>query len=410
MGKGDDKPLVVIDFKSTDQGRKRFQGVQWDGAWFDEEATNDESIVLEVERGLMKRKGWMQVTATPLAAGITLFNWHENSEEEERAIETGALPPAKRRFESIQLLTDDNIAIDEEEREAYFKDMGEEEERVRRTGEFLVQQGVVFREFDKAVHVVPPFEIPWEWTIYDCLDPGHANAFAILFAAVDPHGTVWIFDELYLRRPPTLNMVVDRWCSTLNQGSDWINGRPHWSQRSTMDPASGQTHPGMVGGTVREQLTRIRRERKFHSYDGEAGIYKANNEVQSGIFAVKALMRPRTYQTFDSSGNRIDLTRPRLQVFNTCGHFLREIRRYRYERPKETADLNEGGRTKAGVVKKDDHLMDCLRYLAMAHPVYRPYEERPDYYANPTLRQGLERKREKMRKRHLRGVADATRC
>lgn len=409
-GRGEDKPLVMLDFKSTDQGRKRFQGTQWDGAWMDEEATNDESIVYEVLRGLMKRKGWFQITATPLAAGITLLLWHENAEEEERKVEQGLLEPEKQRHVSIQLLTDQNVAIAEEERESFFEGMGEEEERVRRTGEFLVQQGLVFREFDKEVHVVPPFELPWEWTIYDVLDPGHANAFAILFAAVDPHGTVWIFDELYLRRPDSLRQVVERWRAKLNMGSDWINGRPHWAERSMIDPNAGQEHAGMAHGSVRTQLFRLRREMGFKSYDGEYGIYNANNAVQPGVFAVKSLLRPRSYRDYDGQGNAITITRPRLLVFNTCHHFLREIRRYRYERPKENEDLKEQGAGKAGVVKKDDHLMDDLRYLAMGKPVYRPYEERPDYYANEKLRHALARKREKLRRQRHREITDATRC
>jgi hypothetical protein len=53
--------------------------------------------------------------------------------------------------------------------------------------------------------------------------------------------------------------------------------------------------------------------------------------------------------------------RPKMQVFSTCTRFIREIRSYRWKK-----DADEG-RPEASDKphKRDDHLMDCWRYLAL---------------------------------------------
>ncbi len=382
------KTGVVMDFRSTDQGRAKFQGVQWDFFWGDEEATNDEEIMSEIERGLIKRKGYGQITATPLAASLTLVNWSERAQEEraERDLllsEGKPLPAHPPFYEEVQLFTDDNVALDQRELEKFYEDMGEEEEAVRRRGEFLIQQGLVYgREFDKHLHIVDTFKVPQEWTLYEIQDPGHAVAFATLYWAVNPEGDHYLCDELYLRRLD-IPEVVRRQKKLLRSDSPSLAGWHH-PQRSIVDPAAKQVAAGMKGRSVLDQLHAERKRQKHYCWQGKFKCYKAHNEVQAGIFAVKALMKPR------------ENGKPRLFVMRHLNHFLREIRRYRWPRPPIGKDLVE----KAGPIKKDDHLMDTLRYGALSKLQYVPPEQRPGWGANPRLKRSIEdfRKRKKRKK------------
>jgi hypothetical protein len=74
--------------------------------------------------------------------------------------------------------------------------------------------------------------------------------------------------------------------------------------------------------------------------------------------------------------------RPKFRVFKSCTEFLRERKNYRL--PKEKAAGDE--QTKV-VVKRDDHVMDCWRYIVAAGLRYRqilpPPVPRPDPRINP---------------------------
>ena len=55
------------------------------------------------------------------------------------------------------------------------------------------------------------------------------------------------------------------------------------------------------------------------------------------------------------------------KVFSTCETFIREIKRYRIRSGETRRDRNE---PIDEPVKKDDHIMDCWRYIAMEYPKY----------------------------------------
>lgn len=374
-----------IDLRSCESGREKFQGDQWDVVWIDEEGGSNEDVMNEIERGLMDRSGRMWWTATPLAAGVKLLQYSEAAQEEH-----GKEDPF---HEEVVLDTDDNVTISEEDRRRFFDGMGEEEEQVRRHGAFLIQSGLVYREWNKEIHLVDPYKIPEDWTVYDFLDPGHANAFAILFAAVKPDGDIVLFDEIYVNRMDIPD-VVSLWHKKLSGHSTPLGGLPHWSQRTAIDPASNIVQAGMKMNSVRVQLMKERVRRNFRSFEGEYKLFNAPNAVQAGIFAVQALLLPRP----DKGG------RPRLTVMRHLIHFQREIRRYRYPRAPDGKDVSE----KVGPIKKSDHLMDVLRYLALMNPQYVPPQRRPEWAKGAT---GLmKRLKDRKAAQHNRAETEATNC
>jgi hypothetical protein len=359
----------TIDWRSCESGRAKFQADAWHIAWVDEEGGSDEGVMNEIERGLLENEGWLWWSATPLAAGVKLLEYSERAQEEdaERKTEGATGDP---RHEEVILLTDDNVTLPRDEVAAFFEGMSEEEEQVRRTGEFLVQQGLVYREWDKRLHLVEPYGIPEDWTIYDILDPGHANAFAILFLAVKPDGDWVVFDEIYAARMD-IPEIVQLWRGKLAGKSVAFQNRPHWAQITAIDPASKQVHQGMKKMSVRQQIHMEREKHKFRSYNGGFKTYCAPNSRMAGIFAVKSLLTPRT--NIETTDPRYGT--PKLTVFKTCYHFQREVKRYRYPRAPEGKSVNEV----QGPIKKDDHLMDCIRMAALMNFEFVPMHTRPHW-------------------------------
>jgi len=163
---------------------------------------------------------------------------------------------------------------------------------------------------DEADILVDPFQIPdWMAQVY-ALDVGW-NRTAALWAAIDrDNDTAYLYSEHYMgnEKPPVH-------AAAIKARGEWIPG--------VIDPASrGRTQ------TDGEQL--------FNQYK-QLGltITVANNAVEAGLYEVWTRL---------STG--------RLKVFKTLQHWLREFRIYRRDE-------------KGKVVKENDHLMDCTRYLAM---------------------------------------------
>jgi hypothetical protein len=159
--------------------------------------------------------------------------------------------------------------------------------------------------------VISPRPLERHWTRCFAQDVGW-KLNAALFAARDLEtNTVYIYDEIYKSKVEPSIMA-----SAIRARGDWIPG--------VIDPAArGRSQKD---GTALLSIYR----------DLGLDIRPAVNSVESGLLKVWEL-----------------LSTSQIKVFSTCQNFLAEYRLYR--------------RDKNGlVVKTNDHLMDCLRYLIMS--------------------------------------------
>jgi hypothetical protein len=391
----------IIEFRSVESTRKKFQGEDWDWAWIDEEGGSDEGIMVEIERGLLENEGELWWTATPLAAGVKLFEYSENAREEEEIRADLGHVDKDPYYEEVILDSDDNPTLPAEALEKFYEGMSEDEERVRRKGEFLIQQGLVYGEWDKRVHLVDTYAIPADWTVYDFADPGCANAFATLFIAIKPDGDWVLFDEGY-ERQTDIPDIVKGWKAKLSGDSPGLGGVLHWSQRTGIDPASKQVHAGMKLNHVKSQLEQERRTQNLRSFEGDHGVYIAPNSRLGGILAVKSLLKVRTGL---KGKQEVKNGTPQLTVMRHLIHWQREIRRYRWPRRKDDRDIVEA----QGPTKKDDHLMDLIRYAALSNLSYVPPENRPSW-GKPGRSPILNKIKKRRARRRAKAYRDALDC
>jgi phage terminase large subunit-like protein len=57
--------------------------------------------------------------------------------------------------------------------------------------------GAMFKELSRERHVLDPIELPHSWRRYNGVDWGFTKPWAVLWAAVDEDGRVWIYREIY---------------------------------------------------------------------------------------------------------------------------------------------------------------------------------------------------------------------
>lgn len=65
-------------------------------------------------------------------------------------------------------------------------------------GVWAAAEGLVYPEFDAAVHVIPEMPAGWMgWRKLRCVDFGHTNPFVCQWWAIDPDGRAYLYREIY---------------------------------------------------------------------------------------------------------------------------------------------------------------------------------------------------------------------
>lgn len=193
-------------------------------------------------------------------------------------------------------------------------------------GNWDVNEGAAFTEFDLNTHVITPFEIPISWERVKGIDYGYASESSCVWGAVDPSdGTLIIYRELYQK-----GLTGEDLGHTITQ----MELSDPYSVQGVLDTAAW-ARTGTTGPTVGESL--IRAGHKLRRAD--------KNRVQGKI-------QIHEYLRVQQSG------RPRLQIFNTCPNLIRELQSIPLDK-NNSEDVD---------THAPDHAYDALRYLIMSRP------------------------------------------
>ena len=303
-----------IGFKSCDQGREKFQGTSLDYVWFDEEPTQD--IYTECRMRVLDKDGDIFATMTPLK-GMT-FVYDEiylNKHNDENVW-----------YEFMQW--DDNPYISESAKIALKASMSEEELRSRQYGEFMDYGGKVYPEFDENLHVIEPFDVPYDWQDKLSIDPGLKNPLSCHWYAVDYDGNVYVVAEHYEKEKDIIYH---------SEKIHEISNNLHWHRNSN----------GMLEALIDSAAnqTTLASKKSVADLFYEHNILtntNVNKDVFSGIQKVKSYLKNANGET-------------KIYIFNTCKNLIREIKTYRWGKGDSP-------------VKVDDHSMDELRYYIMNRP------------------------------------------
>jgi hypothetical protein len=311
------------------------QGADLDGWWFDEEIV-DEAWFPEMRARLLDRGGRGIWSATPQAGTDILYDLHERAAKENNR--------ANRRVEEFVILLADNKHMSEEEKRDLAADLNDEERRVRVGGEFAVTSYRVYPNFSMMIHGVKMDEIPSHWTRYAVVDPGHQIC-AVLFAAVPPPAEedhVYLYDELYLRECDSLKFAEAMRQACVGQKF----------QAFLMDMHFAMHTEAGIGKNILEQYTEALTKVNVSSAATGHSFRLASDNVGAGVLAVRNWLSVR-----DDGTAKLRVVEGRLPNFDY------EIRRYHNQR------LN-GMIVDKPNQRRNNHLMDCLRYLAMYDPKY----------------------------------------
>ena len=237
-------------------------------------------------------------------------------------------PLYQRRFIPARL-TDNPYLMESGEYEAMLLSLPEVERRRLLEGDWDVADGAAFSEFERSVHVVEPFEVPYNWPRIRAADYGYSAPSCILWGALDWDGVIWIYRELYVK-----GYTGERLAQTINA----LEKDDPLMQISVLDGACWSKHG--TGPSIAETMIR----------NGVRFIPADKHRIAGKIELHRRLaINERTEE-------------PKLKMFSTCTNLVRTL---------PTIPLSKTNSEDVDT-KAEDHAYDALRYMCMTRPTGLP--------------------------------------
>ena len=318
------------DFKSYDQDLEKFEGVGRHLIWMDEEPPKDiyqSNYMRTIAAGLNMDDlgGRLLITCTPLHGMTWLYDdLYDNPK---------AVPPYVNH---VHVRIYDNPHLSKEAIDAALQDPAMQDNLdAAIEGKFISRTGLIYKQFSERNILSAIGQIPESWLVILGIDPHDRNPHGVVFMALTPENVWIVFDEL-LEQCMLAELVAK---IRLRLGH-------RWPPNLAIIDTSASTPQSIAGRSVAEELTQ-----KYGLY-----VIPAHKDIQAGRLKVAQLLDPGPGLL------------PKLYVTQNCRNTIREFRHYIWD---DWARFKDKQNPKERPLKKDDHLLDALRYVTMANIAYR---------------------------------------
>lgn len=258
---------------------------------------------------------WMYDTIVANVDAESKFRFHMTAEVEDACIEHGG-----RGF----LHHEDIVRM--------VSQYSPEDRQARVFGKFQHLIGLVFKKFDRKIHVIPPFHInKQDFTVIKSWDTHARSPEALSYVAIDRKNRYFVCDEIY--SSASTSQIVSEIYSKEDR---------YRIEKSTIDPSAGIVDKRMDNDNsfVQELIDKY-------------GLYfePGSKRRTTGIKLIEQALN------YTIAGNQFILE-PNLFVFNTCMRHIWEFEHWQWDewKGKTRDNKNESEKPK----DKDDHMLEAL--------------------------------------------------
>jgi len=247
-------------------------------------------------------------------------------------------PLFRRRFIPATLFDNPYLAEDGMY-EANLLSLPENQRKQLLEGNWDVSEGSAFPEWNRATHVVEPYDIPSSWTKFRACDYGYGSHTGVLWFAVAPDEQLIVYRELYVSKVLATDLAdlvleAEQNDGTMRYG---VLDSSLWHRR------------GDTGPSLAEQM--IMRGCRWRPSDRSKG---------SRIAGKNEIHRRLQIDEFTES--------PRLVFFNNCTNTIAQLPIIPLDK-SNSEDVD---------TKSEDHLYDALRYGVMTRPRSNLFDYNPE--------------------------------
>lgn len=200
-------------------------------------------------------------------------------------------------------------------------------------GNWDVFDGQFFREFNRNIHVIEPFEIPLEWNRYIAMDYG-LDMFAVLFIAVDTKGKAYVYNEIHKS-----DLIVSDARQTLKSIM-----RNH-KYKAIYAPPDLWNRNRDTGKSTAELF-----------FEGGIDLSKASNDRKAGWLNVKEWLKIKKVKN-EQTGEVCEDSD--IKIFSNCINLVRCLPQLQHDE-KDPNDV-------ATEPHEITHITDALRYFCINH-------------------------------------------
>jgi PBSX family phage terminase large subunit len=226
-----------------------------------------------------------------------------------------------------------NTFLDVEELEQMKREMDEDSFAQEILGEFRRMAGLIYKEFDRAVHMVEIPHLGSNYTFTRALDFGFGHKSALIYFAIGTDGIIYAYDGMYKEG------LTEQQIAEIVRIKD--------AGRYMTNPVADSAQAMNI-----EQLNQM----GCHF----SPIEKGPDSVKHGIVKVAELLKIRK-----------DPGKPTLMFNKELTWIADEFEKYRW------MENRSGGEIKEVPLKRDDDAMDAIRYFAMNYKNFGEADELP---------------------------------
>jgi phage terminase large subunit-like protein len=226
----------------------------------------------------------------------------------------------------VRVDMDDNPTLTENAKRLTLAGYSAEERQARKEGRYVALHGLVYSDFRRSRHLIPETMPPKNTNVIVGIDPGIRNRAAVVWAYLTAEDQMVVFAEGYYE-----GYTVRQVCDEIKKGNEFYEVKPLFY---VIDPAA------------RNKQHQTGRSDQMEYADHGIVTIAGQHDLRPGINRVKERLET-----------------DRLSFTANCQNLIKEIERYRWKNPPKNA---EDAPEKP--VKRDDHLLDALRYVVMSRP------------------------------------------
>lgn len=312
----------------------RYQSAEYDIIRFDELTHFTEAIYIYLISRVRGTNGYPKQVKSSTNPGGVGHSWvKERFIDPVPPLEVNKTEAGTRIF--IPSKVDDNVFLmkNDPEYKERLKNLSENDQKALLYGDWNLDEGAYFNEFDINKHVVKPYVLSDNNRLYMSLDYG-LDMLACFWYSVDHEGYVTVYRELY--EP---NLIIDDAARAIKNA---MTPDEHAKITCIFAPKDLWNRRQETGKSVSDRFA-------------DLGLYleKVSNGREAGWYEVKRYLRPQT----DVFGD----TRPKLQIFNTCRNLIRTLPAVRHDEKKPNDIAKEPHEL--------THAPDALRYFCDGLPL-----------------------------------------
>ncbi len=221
-------------------------------------------------------------------------------------------PEKGKEYSSHHFTSFDNPYVKKEEIEKARQELGEDQFAQEYLADFRKQEGLVYKEFDRKLHIFE--EGPLKVSEYIAgIDFGFTNPTAVIHIKRDHDETYWVTEEWYERG------------RTEAQVAEYVHSCAF--NRVYPDPES----PSAIKVLANKSIPIVE-------------VIKNKDSIKNGINKVRQLLKAN-----------------KLRIHKNCLNLINEFETYAYPDPRPDRNENENP------IKDNDHALDALRYALMTN-------------------------------------------